>query len=361
METVTINDLSLAVPEGTTILQAARQLGILIPTLCDHPRLTPYGGCRLCVVEVKGERLPQTACTRFVENGMVVRTETPALVTARRLVLSLLLSLYADTGYAADDREKTEFMRWVAYYGAQPTEEAPQRYPVNSDPNPFVWVDRNKCILCMRCIRACAEVQGRYVWGLHGRGLDTRIAAGRDTPLLEARCESCGACVTFCPTGALDDKMSVGLGRPDKVVTTTCGYCGVGCNFDLHVKDNRIIRVAANPDAPVNGLSLCVKGHYGYDYVNHPDRLTRPRVRQYLLEGEGVRPAGQPRGPWVEVDWEVALNIAARKLRAARDTHGPDSVGVLTSAKCTNEENYLMNKFTRQVIGTNSIDHCARL
>jgi formate dehydrogenase major subunit/formate dehydrogenase alpha subunit len=177
--------------------------------------------------------------------------------------------------------------------------------------------------------------------------------------MLEARCESCGACVAYCPTGALDNKMSVDAGKPDKVVMTTCTYCGVGCQLDLNVKDNKIIRVTSSPNAPVNGMHLCVKGRYGYDFVHHSDRLKRPRVREYLLEGK-ERKEGN-RGNWGEVDWETALNITARKLREARDTFGPDSVGVLTSAKCLNEENYLMNKFARQVLGTNNIDHCARL
>jgi formate dehydrogenase major subunit/formate dehydrogenase alpha subunit len=193
------------------------------------------------------------------------------------------------------------------------------------------------------------------------RGFETRIVAGVDTTMLDARCESCGACVAYCPTGALDNKMSIGLGAADKLVTTTCTYCGVGCQFDLNVKDGRIIRVTSNPNAPVNGMALCVKGRYGYDFVHHSDRLTRPRVRRYLLEGSGVRAPNSERGEWVEVDWDTALEITARKLREARDTSGPDSVGVLTSAKCLNEENYLMNKFARQVIGTNNIDHCARL
>jgi formate dehydrogenase major subunit/formate dehydrogenase alpha subunit len=152
--------------------------------------------------------------------------------------------------------------------------------------------------------------------------------------------------------------MSMGMGLPDKLVTTTCTYCGVGCQFDLNIKDGKIIRVTSNPNAPVNGMHLCVKGRYGYDFVHHPDRLTKPMVRKYLLEGNS-RP--HERGEWVETDWETALNITASKLRLARDTHGADSVGVLTSAKCLNEENYLMNKFARQVIGTNNIDHCARL
>jgi formate dehydrogenase major subunit/formate dehydrogenase alpha subunit len=206
------------------------------------------------------------------------------------------------------------------------------------------------------------------------RGDDARITAGADTTMLDARCESCGACVAYCPTGALDNKMSMDAGLPDKKVMTTCTYCGVGCQFDLNVKDNKIIRVTSNPNAPVNGMHLCVKGRYGYDFVHHPDRLTKPLVRRYLLEGtnnqKSETPALHPqrgasvrnqKSDWVEVDWDTALNITAKKLAQARDNFGADAVGVLASAKCLNEENYLMNKFARQVIGTNGIDHCARL
>jgi formate dehydrogenase major subunit/formate dehydrogenase alpha subunit len=236
-----------------------------------------------------------------------------------------------------------------------------KRYPVDSDPNPFVRVDFNKCILCRRCVLACAEVQGRFVWGVAYRGFEEKIVAGADTTMLEARCESCGQCSAYCPTGALSDKLSYGLGRAHQIrkVTTTCSYCGVGCQFDLNVKNNQVIGVTSNPNAPVNGMALCVKGRYGFDYIHHPDRLLKPRVRKYLLEGS-KRENGK-RGEWVEVDWETALGITALNLRERCEAHGADSVGVLTSAKCTNEENYLMNKFTRQVIGTNNIDHCARL
>src|SRR5262249_49101844 len=162
----------------------------------------------------------------------------------------------------------------------------------------------NKCILCTRCVRACREIQARFVWGVAGRGADTAVVPGAGTSLLDARCESCGACVAYCPTGALDDKMSVGLGRPDKVVPTICGDCGVGCRFNLNVKDGRIIRVTSDPEAPVNGMSLCVKGRYGYDFVHHPERLTRPRVRRYLRDG-GTKSAASGAGrQWVEVSWE---------------------------------------------------------
>lgn len=368
MITFTLNDQQLEAPDGTTVLQAARANGITIPTLCDHPDLTPYGGCRLCVVEVKNSRVPIAACTLLAENGMVVRTDTPALIENRKMVLELLLSNYIDLGYIpAKDPASNELTHWARHYDVPVPNyltPAKPRYAVNSDANPFVWVDLNKCILCTRCIRACAEVQGRFVWGLAERGFEAHIAAGIDQPMLDARCESCGACVAYCPTGALDNKMSMALGQSDKKVMTTCTYCGVGCQFDLNVKDNQIIRVTSNPKAPVNGMHLCVKGRYGYDFVHHADRLTKPLVRRYLLDGEAKIPNSEFRTPhsdWVETDWNTALDITAKKLCEARDTFGADAVGVLASAKCLNEENYLMNKFARQVIGTNGIDHCARL
>jgi formate dehydrogenase major subunit/formate dehydrogenase alpha subunit len=364
MTTLKINGTTVEAPAGTTVLRAAASAGITIPTLCDHPDLHPYGGCRLCLVEVKGARLPMTACTLPINEGMEVETETPKLVSSRRTILELLLSNYHDVDYNPERHGVSELEHWVEFYGLEiPAAMRPApRYPVNSDPNPFVFVDLNKCILCTRCIRACAEVQGRFVWSQANRGYETHIVAGADTDMIDARCESCGACVAYCPTGALSNKLSHDAGPADRLVTTTCTYCGVGCQFDLNIQgeapNDHIIRVTSNENAPVNGMALCVKGRYGYDFVHHPDRLTRPRVRRYLLDGT-PRPEG--RGEWVETDWDTALDITARKLREIRDTHGPDSIGVLTSAKCTNEENYLMNKFARQVVGTNNIDHCARL
>lgn len=361
--TLTVNGITIEVPEGTTVLRAAEQAGITIPTLCDHPDLTPYGGCRLCVVEVKGWRLPMASCVLPVAQGMEVTTETPALAQSRRTILELLLSNYYDAGYE-DSMTENQLMRWVNHYGIDP-QSVMAKQPhalVNSDPNPFVWVDMNKCILCTRCIRACAEVQGRFVWSLAERGFNAKVVAGADTDMLDARCESCGACVAYCPTGALNNKMSIDLGKPDRKVTTTCTYCGVGCQFDLNVKDDvpggRVIRVTSHPNAAVNGMHLCVKGRYGYDFIHHNDRLKKPMVRRYLLEGK-QKPHG--RGEWVEVDWDTAMKITAEKLWKTRETHGGDSIGVLASAKCLNEENYLLNKLARQVIGTHNIDHCARL
>lgn len=358
MISLTINGQSLEVPENTTILEAAGQAGIIIPTLCHHKDLTPYGGCRLCSVDIQGLRLPATACTMLVAPGMIVRTESPALTRYRRTILELLLVRFYDAGYTRLD---TQFSRWVKHYGID-MQSAMAREPfrlIDSDPNPFIWVDKNKCIMCTRCVRACAEVQGRFVWTQAYRGYDLRIVAGADTTMLQARCESCGACVAHCPTGALDNKASVKLGPPDRVVSTTCPYCGVGCQLDLHIKEDasggRILRVASSEQSPVNGNHLCVKGRYGYDFVQSPRRLLRPRVRRYLLEGTSRPPN---RGEWVDVDWDTALETAARGLRAARDKYGPNSIGVMASGRCLNEENYLMGKFARQCLGTNNIDGC---
>jgi formate dehydrogenase alpha subunit len=358
---VTIDGQTFQAEEGITVVEAARTRGIIIPALCNHPDLKPVGSCRLCLIEVEPKGNLSTACTLQVQEGLSVRTETPRLVEIRKSILELLLEDYADAGYAAGDRDSTEFERWLAFYGVRrkPGVSAQLRFPINADPNPVLWVDMNKCILCTRCVRACAELQGRFVWGVGERGHRAKIIAGADTGLLEARCESCGTCVAFCPTHALDDRMSVGMGKPDRIVTTTCSYCGVGCRLNLRVRNNRIIRVTCSEESALNGRQLCVKGRYGYDFVHHPDRLTRPQVRRYLLENRPRPAAG--RDDFVPVDWETALSLVAKKFAQIKSESGPDAIAVLASAKCTNEENYLMQKLARQVIGTHNVDHCARL
>jgi formate dehydrogenase major subunit/formate dehydrogenase alpha subunit len=361
---LTINRQQIQVPEGTTVLEAAQSLNIQIPTLCHHKDLSPFGGCRLCVVDIQGERYPLAACTQVAQDGQVVETESRRVRRYRKMVLRLLLSEYHDAGYATGTRDgnQNELYYWAKRYRVpiKKYQNPLPRFPIDADPNPVVWVDLNKCILCTRCVRACEEVQGRFVWALAGRGYDNQIVAGANTTMLEARCESCGACVAYCPTGALAHKKSLTHGIPDRTVTTTCTYCGVGCQLDLQVSNNRIIRVESQPDAPVNGMHLCVKGRYGYDFVHHTDRLTQPMVRPHVLEGRKRKP-GEPRGDWLPVDWDTALDLTAAHLAKIVLVSGGDAVGVLTSAKCTNEENYLMNKFTRQVLGTHNLDHCARL
>ncbi len=386
--TLTINGRKATIPEGATILEAASAAGITIPTLCHHPDLSDVGACRMCVVSVQNKKSLMTSCTTPARDGMVVNTETDEVRETRRFVLEVLLTDHPNDCMTCEADGACELQNLAYDYGVRWPEHNGRRhdYEIDQDPNPFIAVDRNKCILCGRCVRACGEIQNRDVWHFGHRGFQTKLVAGADQLMLDAGCESCGQCVAYCPVGALSDKMSLGLGRQSQVTKTrtTCSYCGVGCNFDLNVRDGRIVRVTSAEDAAVNGLSLCVKGRYGYDYVHHPDRLVRPLVRAKLLAHEDVAGCIE-RGEWrvkgtsaqepslhtnensispdtlVEIDWNTALDIVADRLADIKNTHGGDALAVLASAKCTNEENYLFNKFTRQVLSTNNIDHCARL
>ncbi len=354
-----IDGRELRAAEGQSVLAVAREHGIDIPTLCHHPDLSSAGVCRLCIVELQGQTWPVASCVTVARAGMVIRTHSEALKRQRRQVLELLLLGYKDRGYTHTDREPSELELLCRAHGLSiPRCEAGEQPPQSHDSSPVLWVDWDKCILCDRCIRACEQVQGRFIWGRAARGTATRIVAGNATSLREAGCESCGACVAYCPSGALDDRMALGRRRPDRSVSTTCGYCGVGCRFDIEVVDETISRVASTPEAAVNGMRLCVKGRYGYDFVHHPDRLRKPMVRSYLLD-DSPRPAA--RGDWVEVDWPTALELCAQRLAKIVRESGADATGVLASAKCSNEESYLMQKLARQLLGTHNIDHCARL
>jgi predicted molibdopterin-dependent oxidoreductase YjgC len=396
MPTLTIDGQRVSAPDGATILEAARGAGIHIPTLCHHPDLSNVGACRMCVVSVDKARGVQTACTTPVFEGMVVHTDSPDAIATRKFVLEMLLSDHPNECMTCEVNGDCELQDLVYDYDVPWPAHAGKRhtYPINPDPNPFIFIDRNKCILCGRCVRACGERQNRDVWSFAMRGFETKLVAGADQFLLDARCESCGQCVAYCPTGALFDKMSVGKGRAGQVkkVRTTCSFCGVGCNFDLNVRNGKVIRVTSAQDAPVNGLALCVKGRYGYDYIHNPERLTRPLVRAKWLDPAEVErqvngnqwsvigsaekrrspltgnrsPVTGNRSPvtpdtFIETDWDTALDVVANKLAAEKKQHGGRSFAMLASAKCSNEENYLFAKLTRQLMTTNSIDHCARL
>jgi len=364
---LTIDGRKIGAETGQTILQVAEQAGIHIPILCHHPALPPEGACRICLVEIERQRTLQPACTFPATEGLVVHTHSPKVVEARQFVLEMLVSDHPLDCMACDATGDCLLQDLVYEYGVK-TEVYPglhHQYPID-DPNPFIQVDRNKCILCRRCVRACSYINGVEAISIVYRGFNARIAFGADSFMTDSPCEFCGSCVAVCPTDALWPKMSIGKGRPWQVkrVQTTCSYCGVGCQIVLEIRDNQIVKVdSAWENSPANHGWTCVKGRFGYDYVNHTDRLTQPRVRRYLMEGNAKpKPSeNDPQWEWVETDWDTALAVTANKLRQARDDHGPDTIGILTSAKCTNEENYLMNKLARQVIGTNNIDHCARL
>ena len=388
--TLTINNRQVSAPDGSTILEAARSAGITIPTLCHHSDLTNVGACRLCVVSVENAKGLQTACTTPVFEGMAVDTDSQEARETRKFVLEMLLTDHPNVCMICEVNGDCELQDLAYEYDVTWPEHGGLRhsYQADPDPNPFIFIDREKCILCGRCVRACGEIQNRDVWNFAYRGFKSRLVAGADQFLLDARCESCGQCVAYCQVGALYDKMSLGVARVNKVkkVRTTCSYCGVGCNFDLNVRDGKIVRVTSLPGgAPVNGMALCVKGRYGYDYVHHPDRLTRPLVRARWLDPEQIR-ARLSSGTWqvadvaqkrvqpstggidavtpdtfIQIDWDSALDVVAHKFAQVKAAHGGDAFAVLASAKCTSEENYLFNKFARQVLGTNNIDHCARL
>jgi len=338
------------VEAGLTVLQAAQQGGIKIPTLCHHPALSDIGACRMCLVEIADQRLLQPACTYPIKEGMVVQTESPRVVASRRFVLDLLLSDHPLDCLTCERSGACELQDLAYAYGVKESSYQGERhhYPVD-DPNPFIQRDYDKCILCRRCVRACAEINGVEAIGLLWRGFRTKIGTPMDGNLEDSPCEFCGMCVATCPTGALVPKASLGKGRAwqRKAVTTTCSYCGVGCRFDLQVVDGRIVEVTSNWDAPANRGATCVKGRFGYDYVHHPDRLKTPLIRR----GDKLEPA----------TWDEALDRVASRLRAVRDEHGGDAIATLASAKCTNEENYILQKFTRAVLGTHNVDHCARL
>ncbi|KKM11350.1 NADH dehydrogenase [Clostridiales bacterium PH28_bin88] len=347
---LTVDGIPVTVPAGATVLEAARQAGIAIPTLCHDPELTKPGACRLCVVEIQGMRNLPASCVTTAAEGMVVSTCSPAVVEARQTILDLLLMNHPQDCLTCHKAGDCRLQDYAYEYGVrQPSFQGERHnYPLD-DSNPFIARDLNKCILCGKCVRVCEEVQGRSVVGFAHRGFNTRIAPPMDVQLGESDCVFCGSCVSVCPVGALAEKQMLGLGRSWEIekVRTVCPYCGTGCTIELNVKGGKVIGVTSTPEGEVNGRALCVKGRFGYNFIHHPDRLKTPLIRK---DGE-----------FVEATWDEALNLVAEKFREIKDTAGPDALAVLTSARCTNEENYLVNKFARAVLGTNNIDHCARL
>ncbi|TET75242.1 MAG: formate dehydrogenase subunit alpha [Dehalococcoidia bacterium] len=349
-----INGKEVSTAEGTTIFEAARSVGIEIPHLCYREDLTPTAACRLCVVEVEGARNLVASCAYPVANNLVVRTNTERVIKTRRLVIELLLSDHPFDCMTCEKSGACELERYAYELGVATTRFQGEKhdYPLD-ETNPFFVRDYNKCILCERCVKVCSDVQFVEAIDFAHRGFSTKIASPFDRSLLESTCIFCGQCVAGCPVGALTEKSRRFKGREWEFikVPTVCPYCGVGCNIELNVKDNRIVKVTSPINSVVNKGRLCVKGKFGFDFVHSPERLTTPLIR----EGE------KGEGRFREASWEEALELVARRLAKIKTESGPDSLAILSSAKCTNEENYLMQKFARAVLGTNNIDHCARL
>ena len=340
---LTIDGRQVSASKDMNVLQAALENGIYIPHLCYHPDLEPVGVCRLCLVKIEGRGMT-TACKTPVEEGMVVRTETPEVNQARRIAAELLIVNHHADCLSCDQNTECQLQEVANYIGIDEERLNRLRSPDKVSPldasNPFFDRDPNKCVLCGICVRTCEEIQGVSAIDFAFRGYDTKIATLKDKPILESTCESCGECVVRCPVGALSPKDSV---KPAYEVKTVCPYCGCGCGIYLGIRGGAVVGVRGDPDNPINKGSLCVKGRFGYNFINHPERLTKPLIKR---DGE-----------FVEVSWEEALDLVAQKLA---DYQG-DQFAFAASAKCTNEENFVFQKFTRAVMGTNNIDHCARL
>ena len=372
---ITINGHEFIFDQDETILSVAQRNNIDIPTLCYLKRTTPTGACRICLVEVKGARSLMPSCCTPASNNMVVHTESAPVIEARRLIIQLLLSSgnhNCDIRGGAGGEDWTRFQLNVQkddgsgelcpVWGNCRLQDLAYKYQVNGDKfpatgvrypmelvNPFIIRDFSRCILCGRCVQACNDVQVNNAINIGYRGTSTKIIAAGDRPLKDSDCVFCGECVQACPVGALvekDSRYKVRHWKTNKI-QTTCSYCGVGCQLYLHVQDNKVVKVTGVDDVPPNFGSLCVKGRFGYNFINSPERLTDPLIKE--------------NGSFRKATWDEALSLVAGKLGEIKQKHGPDSIGVLTSARITNEENYIAQKFARAVLKTNNIDHCARL
>jgi len=371
---ITINGHCFDFSPGETILQVARRNNIDIPTLCFLKGATPTGACRMCVVEIEGARSLMTSCTVPAANNMVIQTESDAVVKSRKLTLQLLLSS-GNHNCAVRNSDKGD---WTAFqlqvqdydnsgelcpvWGDCQLQDLAYRYQVTGerfskaktksqmeDVNPFIVRDFSRCILCGRCVQACNDIQVNQAIQFGYRGAEMKIIAGNDLALKDSDCVFCGECIQVCPVGALVEKNSKYQVRQwnTEKVKTTCSYCGVGCQLNLHVQDDEVVKVTGAEETGPNYGSLCVKGRFGYNFINSPERLTDPLIKE--------------NGTFRKASWDEALNLVAERMGSIQKNHGGDSIGVLTSARITNEENYVAQKFTRAVLKTNNIDHCARL
>lgn len=436
MPTLIINGRSVTAPNGATILDAARDVGIAVPTLCWYPKLPTVGSCRICLVSVEGNPKLQAACATAAADGMVVTTESDAAVENRRSVLSLLLERYPTDGLAekfeangGNGKHLNEFEQYLRHYNVVGTPVAEHALALRGGDerpgDPMIQHDMSTCILCTRCVRACADIQQVGVLDVAYRGEHAEIVVGGDGNPDHAACTWCGECVRVCPTGAIHEVLPLDrftraqVQEPDKVVRSVCPYCGVGCQLDLHIKDNTVMRVISpwiEDDTPNQG-STCVKGRFGLDFTMHRDRLTKPLIRRGWVkngsrwvydgptgedrrggpwrtmtqEAQADRPRPQDRAqgkklrdlpvvermqhdirdravtpadwyaPFREATWDEALELAAQEMTRIHGAHGSDAMAVFQSAKCTNEENYLLQRMFRAAFGTNNIDHCTRL
>ena len=350
--TVSIDGHEVSIPAGTSVLRAASEAGLPIPKLCATDSLEPFGSCRLCLVEIDGKKGTPASCTTPCEAGMVVHTRSPKLDRLRLGVMELYISdhpLDCLTCPANGDCELQDMagvvgLRHVRYgYAGENHLDAP-----TDDSNPYFSFDESKCIVCSRCVRACSEVQGTFALTIEGRGFNSKVSPG-GLNFLESECVSCGACVQACPTSTLQEKAVIQIGTPTRTVLTTCAYCGVGCTFKAEMRGDELVRMVPYKDGGANEGHSCVKGRFAFGYTSHPDRILNPMIRESITD------------PWREVQWEEAIGYAATKLKEIQEKYGVDSIGGITSSRCTNEDVYVVQKLVRAGFGNNNVDTCARV
>jgi formate dehydrogenase major subunit len=350
---LSIDGATVTVPAGTSVMRAAAEAGVKVPRLCATDSLEAFGSCRVCLVEIDGMKGYPASCTTPVQGGMVVRTQTDKLAGLRRNVMELYISdhpLDCLTCAANGDCELQDTAGELGLREVRYGFDGANHLSAQKDQsNPYFSFDPAKCIVCSRCVRACEEVQGTFALSIQGRGFDSSVSAGQDEDFMASECVSCGACVKACPTATLMENSIIEHGVPEHSVVTTCAYCGVGCSFRAEVKGSTVVRMTPHKDGPANEGHACVKGRFAFGYANHRDRITQPMIRERIDQ------------PWRVVSWDEAIDHAARRLRAIQQQHGRNSIGAISSSRCTNEEVYLVQKLVRSGFGNNNIDTCARV
>ncbi len=351
--TLEIDGQTVEVPVGTSVMRAAALMGNDIPKLCATDSLEPFGSCRLCVVEIDGRKGTPASCTTPCENDMKVSTQSAKVSKIRTGVMELYISDHPLDCLTCPANGDCELQDMAGIVGLRDVrygyEGANHLDGLTDDSNPYFSFDDSKCIACSRCVRACEEVQGTFALTISGRGFGSRVSAGAGQSFLESDCVSCGACVQACPTSTLQEKSVIEIGLPTRSVKTTCAYCGVGCSFTAELRGNELIRMVPDKKGGANEGHSCVKGRFAFGYATHEDRVTQPLIRDSIDE------------PWRETSWDEAIAFAARRLRETQATYGIDSIGGITSSRCTNEEVYVVQKLIRTAFGNNNVDTCARV
>jgi formate dehydrogenase major subunit len=350
---LTIDGVEVRVPEGTSIMRAAMEVGTKIPKLCATDMLESFGSCRLCLVEIEGRAGTPASCTTPVAPGMIVYTQTERLKALRKGVMELYISDHPLDCLTCAANGNCELQTEAGNVGLRDVrygyDGANHLADKKDESNPYFSFDPAKCIVCNRCVRACEEVQGTFALTIGGRGFESRVLAGQAEPFLESECVSCGACVQACPTATLIEKSVIEIGQPEHSAVTTCAYCGVGCSFKAEMRGEEIVRMVPYKDGKANHGHSCVKGRFAYGYATHRDRILKPMIRAKVSE------------PWREVSWDEAFAYAASEFKRIQAKYGKDSVGAITSSRCTNEETYLIQKLVRAGFGNNNVDTCARV